>query len=424
MPLKKSRQRRELAGTAAATPNTKATGARKRPAPSPAASPQAAPPSVARTPRRSPRADAALKKKLWLDELLSAAHNSHVLLLDLDNWPTFFAGMPWESLPPNVYLAACYRAETFAKAAHEKQLHNKCTAAMLRDHRLLFVPSLSSKDSADSEIIALAKVVEHVVKQRDGLSRLWISIISGDHIFKQTQETMSRSLPIMTCSERDHVHLGVLLAATGTCTLSQLQPAPRLGCGREHEQQRQKRARVHRTSNCMASTNPPAIHVDASEKPALTTLGPLTMSSIQFNIGMHGSTVGTAHAGGLGGKGRGRGQHKRRETSKVTLGACIGAAVLQSTRGKPFDRQQDNRVPKPQCNDWPALPTPSPVKLTFAQALKGIAVAKPAQASPADAGARTGQERVEGRPLAAGVFRFGQKGVSTTQPSAVQTTLH
>jgi hypothetical protein len=65
---------------------------------------------------------------------------------------------------------------------------------MLASGKLVRVPSLSSKDSADSNIISLARDAERVAQQRDGLSRLWVTLISGDHIFKQTQETMSRSL--------------------------------------------------------------------------------------------------------------------------------------------------------------------------------------------------------------------------------------
>lgn len=307
---------------------------------------------------------------------------------------------------------------------------------MLKDHRLLYVPSLASKDSADSEIIALAKDVEHIVKQRDGLSRLWISIISGDHIFKQTQETMSRSLPILTCSQRDYAQLAVLLEATGTCLASQLMPAPAseggYGCGsngrsssartgREHEQHQQKRARLHRAAGqrlsggrvgdrtapmSACSSSAPSGEIDGSEKAALATLGPLSMSSIQFNAGATGST----------GKAKGRSQ-RRRGATRVTLGSCIGAVVLQNSTGKTGgDKQQQD-----QRDDWPALPKPSPVKLTFAQALQGMTGHVPKSPQPAGAsgdgagGRQVTESAGNNLPVPAGVFRFGQANSQATR---------
>ena len=220
-------------------------------------------------------------------------------------------------------------------------------------------------------------------------------------------------------------------------------PRYKSGCGTEHEHRRHKRARVQRTSTRMASglsppgssgsqvshtlpsarpgsfadsSNVPAMHVSAPEKSAAATLGPLSMSSIQFNIGMHGSNFGKANAGGPSGKGRGlRQQRRRREPSKVTLGACIGTAMLQSAKGKSDDRQHDSEAQEHQHDDWPALPKASPVKLTFAQALKGIAVAKPAQPSSASDGQRPEIKRAEDRPqMARRVFQFGQKGRQAT----------
>ena len=479
MPSRKGRRasRREPApGAAPSTPGTAAPGARKRPAPSPAA-PSPAPASAASPPprrrsRRSSGAQAARLKKQWLDELADAPHNAHVLLLDLDNWPTFFSSMTWTSLPSNVYIAACYRNETFAKETHCHQLHGPATAAMLANHRLVRVPSLSSKDSADSNVIALAKDVERVIQQRDGLSRLWVTIISGDHIFKQTQETMSRSLPVMRCAERDYGHLAVLLTATGTCTLPQPRPGHGARGGSTHGsstnassgsvgERRQKRARV----TPMSSGQAPAIGAPAASSSASTlsssvtaavaaaaatrlqpaasgscssasgcvdstkALGPLSVSSIQFNVGTHGSTIsgGGGSGGGANGHGIGRSNAKRhtnrnsrrrrdaptrcttaRSNAAVPLGAWTSAAISQTTDNNSGSRDGSTQPQQPQTEDWPALPKPSPVKLSFAQAvaLHGVdaALAKAAANSSAAAAAAAG-----GGGGGARVYRFGQQ---------------
>ena len=405
-------------------------GSKKRPAPSPSASP--------RSPRRrvSAGATAALKKKQWLAGLEDAPHNSHVLLLDLDNWPTFFARMQWNALPDNVFIGACYRQETFDREAHCHQLHGRATEAMLASGRLVRVPSLSSKDSADSNIISLAKDVERVVQQResDGLSRMWVTIISGDHIFKQTQETMSRSLPIMRCAERDYGHLAVLLAATGTCTLPPhrtLPPAGGAAASRSARasgpvaERQQKRARVATPGSCPAPPTRPQLAVSLAAQPAVpprmaaftatttatTTAPPVSpwkpvLSTVQFNIGAKGATIAANAKGAAKAKGPGRGSGTVRRSRKrdrpvgggltlstnlnpskasaVTLGALIEAATAPAGVAEGAAKQSE-------C-EWPTLPAPSPVKLSFAQAL--------ASCKPSPSGAA-----VAGRHK---VFRFGQ----------------
>jgi hypothetical protein len=373
--------------------------------------------SVPRT--GSAGSNAAKRKKEWLARLGGAPHNSHVLLLDLDNWPTFFCDMPWATVPGKVFIGACYRQETFERAAQRHQLQGRTAQALYDGGGLLWVPSLASKDSADSNLISLAKDVERVVESREALSRLWVTIVSGDHIFKQTQETLARTLPCMRCAERDYMRLATLLTATGTCCAGQLRIASAVKNDNDVTDNRrlQKRARLvkrntvaHSKSASVAAVvepePPKEIATERTSDVAVSFGNGSAISALHFNIGSKGSSnvkpVGGAQPGCRRRNRHHRGKNSRQQpnNSRTTTLAELCTSSFNARAVSSSKSKSRHCVETQDATDnnfksqWPALPPPSPVKLTFAQAL--------ANSSSKQATAKTSNLNTSE------VFRFGQ----------------
>lgn len=112
----------------------------------------------------------------------SAASSPLVLLVDLDNWPTFFRDLPC-ALPAPVHVAAYFRP---SNAIDENALQRlPCVQEM--GQRLLLSKSMTVKDSADCKLIMTATALSRDHKD------LTFVVLSADGCFQQLQYSLNRS---------------------------------------------------------------------------------------------------------------------------------------------------------------------------------------------------------------------------------------
>jgi hypothetical protein len=146
----------------------------------------------------------------WLDAISAAPRDrpTHVLLIDLDNWPQFFRDMPWQQMPDNVFIGAWYNKRL--GVAQRPLMDQLATSG-----QLCLQPCANTKDSADAGILVSATALAHRIPPDH---QLWLTMVSKDAIFSAAQSNINalRSNAALLYTGRSYGELSRLLKVTGT----------------------------------------------------------------------------------------------------------------------------------------------------------------------------------------------------------------
>eukprot|EP00854_Cymbomonas_tetramitiformis_P003662 gene3662-4597_t len=121
-----------------------------------------------------------LKLKQWLEQL-KAPSVKCVVLVDLDNWPSFFKKLTFE-IPESISFGAFARHDL--KSLMLKNV-GKSVLSLVEKHRLLCIPANVGKDAADVRMIMTAQKVALLAPPA-----VTILLLSGDGIFKNAQAVL------------------------------------------------------------------------------------------------------------------------------------------------------------------------------------------------------------------------------------------